>query len=194
MGNIGSVVNMLNRLNIQNKIIKTSKEIESVNKLILPGVGHFGNAMINLRKNDLEIGIKENAKRENFHLMGICLGMQLLANFSEEGDAMGLGIIDGIVQKFDNLKDNLKVPHMGWNTVEFKEDPIISSELYSFSKFYFVHSYYFNTAKKDNILGETEYGIQFTSAVKSDNIYGFQFHPEKSHIYGMQIFKQFSAL
>jgi len=149
MGNIGSVTNMLNRIGVKNCLITKSEEISGVDKLILPGVGNFGHAMMNLNKSDLVEGIKENLNRSDFFLMGICLGMQLLGDYSEEGDVAGLGLVKGKVVKFRELS---------------------------------------------SILGSTEYGEIFTSAIRNKNVYGFQFHPEKSHVFGMKLFKQFSEL
>jgi glutamine amidotransferase len=194
MGNIGSVTNMLNRIGVKNCLITKAEEISGVDKLILPGVGNFGHAMMNLNKSDLVEGIKENLNRSDFFLMGICLGMQLLGDYSEEGDVAGLGLVKGKVVKFRELSNNLKIPHMGWNQVKFEKDDIIPTELSEYSRFYFVHSYKFITESKDSILGSTEYGEIFTSAIRNKNVYGFQFHPEKSHVFGMKLFKQFSEL
>ena len=195
MGNIGSVVNMLSRLGVESRIVSKAKEIDQVDKLILPGVGNFAKAMHQLNQTDLVDGIKRNVCRDDFHLMGICLGMQLLAESSTEGDEVGLGLIKGKVVGFENKVDpTLKIPHMGWNTVEFRSDAMISQELMDYSRFYFVHSYYFEVENEANILGETLYEKKFVSAVRNDRVYGFQFHPEKSHTYGMKIFKRFSEL
>ena len=195
MGNIGSVVNMLSRLGVESRIVSKAKEIDQVDKLILPGVGNFAKAMHQLNQTDLVDGIKRNVCRDDFHLMGICLGMQLLAESSTEGDEVGLGLIKGKVVGFENKVDPpLKIPHMGWNTVEFRSDAMISQELMDYSRFYFVHSYYFEVENEANILGETLYEKKFVSAVRNDRVYGFQFHPEKSHTYGMKIFKRFSEL
>ena len=195
MGNIGSVVNMLSRLGVESCIVSTAKEIDQVDKLILPGVGNFAKAMHQLNQTDVVDGIKRNVCRDDFHLMGICLGMQLLAESSTEGDAQGFGLIKGKVVGFENKIDpTLKIPHMGWNTVEFRSDEMISQEMMDYSRFYFVHSYYFEVENEANILGETHYGKKFVSAVRNDRVYGFQFHPEKSHTYGMKIFKRFSEL
>jgi glutamine amidotransferase len=195
MGNIGSVVNMLSRLGVESCIISTAKEIDQVDKLILPGVGNFAKAMHQLNQTDLVDGIKRNVCRDDFYLMGICLGMQLLSESSAEGNVEGLGLIKGKVVGFEhNIDPMLKIPHMGWNTVEFRRDEMISQELMDYSRFYFVHSYYFDVENEANILGESHYGKKFVSAVKNDRVYGFQFHPEKSHTYGMRIFKRFSEL
>jgi glutamine amidotransferase len=194
MGNVGSVANMLNRLGVKSRIVTKPMEIDQLGKLILPGVGNFGAAMNVLNQSEISTSIINNIQRSDFYLLGICLGMQLLGDFSEEGDSKGLGIIKGQIKKFKDLPAELKIPHMGWNQVEFRKNKIINDELMNFAKFYFVHSYYFEADDKSRILGTTDFGGEFTSAINLNNVYGFQFHPEKSHRYGMTILKSFAEL
>ena len=171
------------------------KEIAGSDKLILPGVGHFGKAMANLKELNLLDTLNEAVLVKKKPILGICLGMQLLAKKSEEGDAEGLGWIDGEVVKFqvsDKLK--YKIPHMGWNQVYLKNDGLLMKKIPELSEFYFVHSYYMKIKNRADLLNETEYDYIFTSAVEKDNVFGVQYHPEKSHDAGAQILKNFIEL
>ncbi len=193
MGNLGSVYNAFEKVGAKAKIENDPKKLKEYDKLILPGVGAFGDAMEHLNSSGLKEAILEFAKSGKY-LMGTCLGMQLLFDSSEEfGTTKGLGLVPGEVVAFDKDKfDNpkLKIPHMGWNELFVqKEDPILNgldSEFY----LYFVHSYHAICDDK-YALGTTKYGYEFVSAVKKDNIYGFQPHPEKSHNNGLKIIENF---
>lgn len=171
------------------------KDIAESDKLILPGVGHFAKAMSNLKKLRLLDTLHESVLVKKKPILGICLGMQLLAKKSEEGDAEGLGWIDAEVVKFrvsDQLK--YKIPHMGWNRIYLKKNSSLMKNIPDLSEFYFVHSYYVKLKNKSDLLNETEYDFIFTSAVQKDNIFGVQYHPEKSHDTGAQVIKNFIEL
>lgn len=195
MGNLNSVKKTFGRLNVDAVVSSNPKDIEDSDKLILPGVGHFGKAMSNLRELGLLDCLNEAVLVNKKPLLGICLGMQLLAKKSEEGNADGLGWIDAEVTKFkvsDKLK--FKVPHMGWNRISVKKDSLLMKDIPDLSEFYFVHSYYVTANDESDLLNETEYEYSFTSAVEKDNIFGVQYHPEKSHDIGARLLKNFIKL
>ena len=193
-GNIGSIQNMIKKMGGKSIISSCPKEISVAKKLILPGVGSFDFGMNNLKKNNL-IDVLHNKVIENkTPILGICLGMQLMTLESQEGDLPGLGWINAKVKKFEPPEKKFKIPHMGWNKVKI----VKSSKLFSDSssnqilrKFYFVHSYYVECFDSKDILGSTNFILDFTSAFEKNNIIGLQFHPEKSHKYGMEIIKNF---
>ncbi len=194
MGNLGSIFNMLRRVGCENmEISSDEKKILTSEKLILPGVGNFTQAMTNLNKLDLISVLHHKVIKEKVPIMGICLGMQLLFNTSEEGNCRGLGWVQGHVAKFDSKKSgsNFKIPHMGWNKINIKKNDPMIKNLSEESKFYFVHSYHAICKDRRDVLMTTDYMHDFHSGIASNNIYGFQFHPEKSHKYGYQIFKNF---
>jgi glutamine amidotransferase len=195
-GNVQAIANIYNRTNIPYKIIHKPDELDDVDKLILPGVGAFDETMKVLNSSGLKEKLDEEVLVNKKPVLGICVGMQILSDGSEEGDLKGLGWIKGYVKKFDILKVREKpfTPHMGWNNV----DPKIQHDLFNSVEndlgFYFVHSYYFEASNVNNILATTDYGDKFTSVVINENIYGVQFHPEKSHSNGIQLLSNFSRL
>lgn len=192
MGNVGSIQNMLKKLRVMDVAVSNDlKLIEKADKLILPGVGSYDKGMVNIRKHNLYDAIVSHALNKKKPILGICLGMQLLGNASEEGSEKGLGLIPFKCEKFV-LKDNLKVPHMGWSYVDIKlrNDKLVKG-LGDQERYYFVHSYHAKCENDANILMTCNYGITFTAAVKSGNVYGMQFHPEKSHKYGMKLLENF---
>ena len=193
MGNLGSIANMLKYLGA-NAVISADKSlIEKADKLILPGVGHFDRAMQNINQLDLFNLIQYKALDQQTPIMGICLGMQLLCNSSEEGVDQGLAFVDAEVVKFNFEKSqNLKVPHMGWNKVDIaKSNSLITKGLTEDARFYFVHSYYVKCNNESDILTRSLYGHSFISSFEKNNIVGVQFHPEKSHKYGITLFRNF---
>lgn len=195
MGNLGSIQNMLKKVNVKAIISSDHEVIECAEKLILPGVGSFDHAVSNLNALKLIPLLNEKALKEKTQLLGVCLGMQLLTKRSEEGSMLGLGWIDAETVRFKFENANLRVPHMGWNTIEIKkrDDPVLK-DLGDEPRFYFVHSYYVKCNDERNVLATTDYGVDFCSSVVKDNIRGVQFHPEKSHKFGMKLLKNFADL
>jgi glutamine amidotransferase len=192
MGNVGSISNMLKYLGAKATISNDFSAIKNADKLILPGVGHFDKAMENITSQSLEGVIHEMALEKKKPFLGICLGMQLMCNSSDEGKSTGLKLVDAEVKKF-NFPDNkeLKIPHMGWNYIQPKKPSNILNGLDEKSRFYFVHSYFVECAIDNDVLTETNYGNPFVSSFEHNNLIGVQFHPEKSHRFGMTIFKNF---
>lgn len=196
MGNMGSILNMLKKVGAEATVSSDRSVIAKASKLILPGVGAFDNGMKNLNRLDLLPVLNQKALEEKIPVLGVCLGMQLLTKGSEEGDLAGLGWIDAETLKFrfDKSDQSLKIPHMGWNTVEIKQPGGIFAEMYEEPRFYFVHSYYVRCAEEADVLATTHYGHGFTSSLRRANITGTQFHPEKSHKFGMKVFQNFVNL
>jgi imidazole glycerol-phosphate synthase subunit HisH len=192
LGNLGSVVNMLKRVGAETKLASTPDDIMAADRLLLPGIGAFDTGMRLLDELDLTPAIKEFAASGK-PVFGICLGMQLLLDGSEEGVAPGLGLIPGTSLRFED-QPNLRIPHMGWNIVTpTHEDPLVA-DLEQDSRFYFVHSYRVVPTSDDDVLGTTAYGGRFASMIRSGNVMGAQFHPEKSHAFGMRVLSNFAAL
>tara|TARA_R110001592_G_scaffold114824_6_gene315000 strand:+ start:2772 stop:3380 length:609 start_codon:yes stop_codon:yes gene_type:complete len=194
MGNLGSMVNMFKRLGIKAKAEADPVVIEAATKIVLPGVGAFDAAM--QRINDLP-GLREALERkalvEKVPVLGVCLGMQLFTRSSEEGKLAGLGWIPGSTRRFPRM-EGLKVPHMGWNIGTSNTPSLLTSGVGSEPRYYFVHSYHVIVDDPTNSLMRTHYGLDFDSAIGRDNLFGVQFHPEKSHRFGMQILKNFAEL
>ncbi len=192
LGNIHSVVNALNFLGIKSKLESDPSKIATYEKLILPGVGAFGDAMDRLKATGMDEAVIEYAKSGKY-LLGVCLGLHLLFECGFEfGKHEGLGILKGEVVKFDENKfeKSLKIPHMGWNTCEFKQSSRLNAGLKSSEYFYFVHSYHV-VCDDEIVLCSTNYGYDFTSGVAFKNIFGMQPHPEKSHDVGLKMLKNF---
>jgi glutamine amidotransferase len=195
LGNLYSVLNMHKRLGIEATITSDQSEIKAASKLILPGVGHFKRGMENLKQSGLKPLLDKLVLQEKKPILGICLGAQLLTERSEEGDVDGLGWVDAVTIRFkqENLK-GLKVPHMGWSDIAIKRSDTILSDLPVEPRFYHVHSYHFLFKEPSEVIATTTYGYEFACAFQKENIYGVQFHPEKSHKYGMKLLQNFSKL
>ena len=192
MGNIGSIVKKLNRVGISPVVSFNKNEITSASKIILPGVGHFGSAVKKLKYLDIWDAINNAVIKNKVPILGICLGMQLMAKSSEEGTENGFGWVDAEVVRF-KIQDKVmyKIPHTGWNHTELKKESCIFNNVDLEKGFYFVHSYHIQCNDSKDILCTTEYSYPFVSAIQKDNIFGVQFHPEKSHDAGEQIFSNF---
>lgn len=190
LGNLGSVKNALDKLGVISMVSSSSEDIKKASGLILPGVGAAGEGMKNLKKIKLDKLIKKEVTKGK-SILGICLGMQLLMSKSEEGNVGCLNIIDGQVKKF-GVK--LKIPQIGWNTVQANESSQLFTNIPQNSYFYFVHSYYCLPQNKKTVIGNTEYEMRFCSALQKNNIFGVQFHPEKSGENGLQLLKNFTNM
>jgi glutamine amidotransferase len=195
MGNINSVKKQMERLAVNVIVSNKSEDILSADKIILPGVGHFEKAMENLQELNLVDVLNDFVLVKKKPTLGICLGMQLMTNFSEEGNVKGLGWFDAEVVKI-TVDDTLryKIPHVGWNTIDQKKESDLNVGLNSDSSFYFVHAYKVIAHEVKDILHSTVYSSEFTSAISKDNIFGVQYHPEKSQDIGLQLFRNFIAL
>lgn len=194
LGNIKAFVNIYNKLNVPCVIATNAKDLEKADKLILPGVGAFDHAMEELDNSGMRSTLDNMVLNKKIPVLGICVGMQMLAHSSDEGILPGLGWINGIVKKIDpeKLHHTTHLPHMGWNDVKAVKQSNLFSELEKDACFYFLHSYYFSCNDPADISAVTDYGGAFTCAVQHENIYGVQFHPEKSHHYGVQLLKNFA--
>jgi len=194
MGNLGSIQNMFKRIKVESEITDGVDRIAAAKKILLPGVGAFDAAMQRINERGLKEVLNKKAMDEKIPVLGICLGMQLLTKSSEEGKLPGLGWINSETVRFQFTDHSLKVPHMGWNLVyKKKESPLIDS-LPDEPRFYFVHSYHVQCSLPSDVLTITHYGIDFHSIIQHENIYGAQFHPEKSHKFGMQLLENFARL
>ena len=194
MGNLGSVQNMFKYIKVPAKISSDKKEIAKASKLLLPGVGSFASAMNKINSSGFKDILNHKVLVEKTPVLGICLGMQLLTSFSEEGNVKGLDWIKATTRRFRFEGKGIKIPHMGWNKVHVvRETSLIKGFDDAFS-FYFVHSYYVKCKDREDAMLETQYGLTFASGIHRDNIYGVQFHPEKSHKFGMKMLQNFADL
>lgn len=195
MGNLASVKNALDYLAIPSKIVSLPLELPQVDKILLPGVGAFGMAMENLRKIGFDDVIQELVVAKQMPILGVCLGMQLLLESScEHGYHEGLKIIEGNVRFFGDSTKDIPIPHIGWNDVEHNIHSTLFDEVESSSSYYFVHSYYCELSHRDHVAGITHYGIAFDSALEHNNVFGCQFHPEKSQKNGLSLLRRFGAV
>lgn len=193
MGNLGSIQNMFRRIRVPTEIADRPEQLRRAVKLLLPGVGAFDAAMERINSGGFRGVLDELALERRIPVLGICLGMQLLTRSSEEGRLPGLGWIAGNAQRFPQI-EGLPVPHMGWNVVKPARPSRLTEGLEKEPRFYFVHSYYVRVDDEQDSLLKTTYGLTFDSALNRDNIYGAQFHPEKSHKFGMRLLRNFAQL
>jgi len=196
LGNIRAFSNAYERLNIKTKVAHSVEDIKHASKIILPGVGAFDYAMSQLNASGMRDELDKQVLENKVPIMGICVGMQMLAKSSEEGKMPGLGWIDGQVKLFDIslIPYKTQLPHTGWNSIKPDNNCKLLSRFDERSRFYFLHSYYFICNNIEDIIATTEYGVTYASAVNRDNIYGIQFHPEKSHANGVQLLNNFALL
>jgi glutamine amidotransferase len=195
-GNVGAIANIYKQLKIPHLITGDLRELEAAERYILPGVGAFDSTMRYLNKSGMVDLLNEQVLVKKKKVMGICVGMQILANSSDEGELSGLGWIPGRVRAIDasTLPCNPKLPHMGWNTVKPSACARLFDSVDCDRGFYFLHSYYFDPASPDLIAATVEYGKELTCAVARENVFGMQFHPEKSHANGVSVFRNFAEL
>lgn len=193
LGNIRAFANIYRHLGIEALPARTADDLRAASKIILPGVGAFDWAMTRLHESGLRDALDREVLEAKKPVLGICVGMQMMASSSEEGKLPGLGWIDATVVKFDArlIKSKTQLPHMGWNDV----NPVGADSLFSgldTPRCYFLHSYFMKTIREENVLATSSYGVKFTSAARSGNVYGTQFHPEKSHQWGVRLLKNFA--
>lgn len=191
LGNLGSVLNMFRRIDVHAETVQDPEKIAASSRLLLPGVGSFDAGVAGLAKSGIGEALVA-AVRSGAPVLGICLGMQLLTSASEEGELAGLGLLDANCVRLQPADPALRIPHMGWNWVTPLRPHALMDELPTPSKFYFAHSYRVVPQRADDCLATTDFGGGFTSMMVHDNVFGAQFHPEKSHVFGMSLLKSFS--
>ncbi len=194
MGNLRSVQKAFERVRIEAKISADPEDITKASKLVLPGVGHFQQGINNLKSRGLFDLLNEMVLEKKKPIIGICLGMQLMTEFSEEGNCSGFGWIKAQTKKFVFNGNGLKIPHMGWNNLSIRSNETLLKGISQENFFYFVHSYFVSCKNDTDILAETEYGHKFVSCFQKKNIFGCQFHPEKSHNMGLLILKNYAEM
>ena len=198
MGNLGAHLNMMRKIGYADVIISSGPEdLKKARKIIIPGVGAFDTGMKNLKKLGLIEILNYKALEEKIPVLGICLGMHLFAERSEEGNEDGLGWINTKIVRFDfkNRNISLKIPHMGWNTISISgESPVFRGMENDENRFYFVHSYHIDNIPSDFTIATTNYGYEFPSIIQRGNIIGAQFHPEKSHNFGIKFYRNFISI
>lgn len=196
LGNISAFKRLFYTNNIQSKVINSPADFSEVSKIIFPGVGAFDDTINKLNKSGLRDALDKSVLDDEKPILGVCIGMHVLGNSSEEGHEKGLGYIDGTVRHIQNIIEysNLKSPHMGWNSIHAKNRHRILDGIDFDLGFYFLHSYAFVPDKASNIICYTSYQSDFVSGINQNNIYGFQFHPEKSHYNGISLLSNFSNI
>ena len=192
LGNVRAFENIYKRLGLSLQIVKTASELNRASKIILPGVGAFDWALNRLHESGMTEELNNLVINKKLPVLGVCVGMQIMAHSSDEGKLPGLGWIDGEVKRFDEtlLKQKTHLPHMGWNTVRTINSSRLFKGIHN-PKYYFLHSYYLKLNDDKKVVGTSNYGIQFASAIESDNIFATQFHPEKGHELGIKLLKNF---
>ncbi len=193
IGNLSSIANILKKIGVTSVVTNKKEDIENACKLILPGVGSFDYGITKLKSLDLENILNQKVLIDKTPILGLCLGFQLMTQGSEEGIQKGLGWFNASCSKFKVNTDNYKIPHMGWNYVQNYKSNTLTNGL-DIMKFYFVHSYHIDNEQPEDIMLTANYCYDFTCGMQKENIFGVQFHPEKSHKYGMQLFKNFAAV
>lgn len=194
LGNIQAFVNVYRRLHIPVGIAKAASDFSDADRLILPGVGAFDHAIHKLNDSGMRDALENAVQVEKKPVLGICVGMQMLADSSDEGVMPGLGWIPGKVRSFESQSESQKLPlpHMGWNDINPTPNCPLFKTIENDARFYFLHSYYFENKKEENVAAKAGYGLHFSCAVRSDHIFGVQFHPEKSHRFGVTLLKNFA--
>jgi glutamine amidotransferase len=195
LGNIKAIQNVYTALGIKSQLVKKSSDLKKASKLILPGVGSFDYALMSLSKQKYFDDLKEMVTINKIPILGICVGMQIMCNDSEEGNLEGLGWFDGSFKSFLNIdqKNKIITPHMGWNSVNFKKNSRLFNGIQQNSFFYFLHSFYLES-QIDGVISQTNYKKTFVSSFEFENIFGVQFHPEKSHEVGSKLLYNFASL
>lgn len=196
VGNVQAFLNMFKRLGVEACRASTPEALQQASHLILPGVGAFDHAMTQLQQSGLRPALEALVLDHKMPVLGICVGMQMLASGSDEGQLPGLNWVPGRVKAFAQHPglDNLPMPHMGWNDVQFRAGHPLFSAFEAASRFYFLHSYYFEAAERADVVATAEYGIVFDCVVSRGSVHGIQCHPEKSHHFGAQFLKNFAEL
>lgn len=195
LGNLTSIKNMCKRIGVEAEITDDPATIGKADKLILPGVGHFKKGMENLNGSGMKALLDRLVKEQRRPILGICLGAQLMTGHSEEGDVDGLGWVDAVTVRFDEAAmKGLKVPNMGWREIDITGDNPLWADLPPEPRFYFVHSYHFRFSQPSEVTATALYGYDYACAFRKDNIFGTQFHPEKSHKFGMRVLENFFKL
>ena len=195
VGNLGSIFNMLRKIGVEAQAASTAEDIARAEKLILPGIGAFDHGMESLSERGLVEPLRRRVLEDRVPILGICLGMQLLGQGSEEGKRPGLSLVDARCVRFhSNGASALKIPHMGWKTLAFRQRDALTTQLDADSRFYFVHSYHVVCGAPEDVLATAQYGVEFTAMLHRDNVWGAQFHPEKSHRFGMTLLANFAGV
>lgn len=193
VANLGSILNMLKRIGARAALVSVPEDVARAESIILPGVGSFDHGVAALQERGLDAALRQRVLDDEIPILGICLGMQLLGRGSAEGVLRGLGLLDARCERFSfGENTSLKIPHMGWNTLMQKKGSRILEGLDAAARFYFVHSYHMVCTDPDDVLATADYGGEFTAMVQRKNITGAQFHPEKSHRFGMQLLRNFA--
>lgn len=196
LGNISAFVNMYKRMNISTHVAKEARDLQGASHVIIPGVGAFDHAMKLLQQSGMREPLEKMVLENGVPVLGVCVGMQILAESSDEGIEKGLGWIRGRVRHFGSqaAASKLPLPHMGWNDVQCVKDTPLFKNFRKESRAYFLHSYYFECEDPSNAIAIADYGLQFACAVERQKIYGVQFHPEKSHHWGSLLLKSFAEI